>query len=204
MVMNTNPRDEPHPYVDSDAWQRGYFSECMSGFEHQVAAHMMAEGMVDEALLLTRAIHDRYHAAKRNPYNEIEASDHYARAMASYGTFVSACGFRYHGPEGMIAFAPRWNRHDFRAPFTTAEGWGTYRQRVGAGRQQHQLALKYGSLRLARLEFAAEGDRPFASVNARLDDRPVPARVERLGDRACVTLQAPVRIATDQVLSIEL
>ncbi|MEP6748497.1 MAG: GH116 family glycosyl-hydrolase, partial [Bacteroidota bacterium] len=82
MVMNTNPHNEPKPYGENVTWQLGYFHECMSGFEHQVAAHMMAEGMTDEALILTRAIHDRYHAAKRNPYNEIECSDHYARAMA--------------------------------------------------------------------------------------------------------------------------
>ena len=81
------------------SWQMGYFNECMSGFEHQVASHMMAEGMTDEALIITRSIHDRYHAAKRNPYNEIECSDHYARAMASYGTFITACGFEYHGPK---------------------------------------------------------------------------------------------------------
>ncbi len=86
MIMNTNPRNEEDPYGVKDAWQVTYFHECMSGFEHQVASHMMAEGMVEESLILTRAIHDRYHAAKRNPFNEVECSDHYARAMASYGT----------------------------------------------------------------------------------------------------------------------
>jgi uncharacterized protein (DUF608 family) len=67
MVMNTNPKNEDKAYGDNTTWQLGYFHECMSGFEHQVAAHMMAEGMVDESLTLTRVIHDRHHAAKRNP-----------------------------------------------------------------------------------------------------------------------------------------
>ena len=93
MIMNSNPKNEARPYGDEVTWQMGYFHECMSGFEHQVAAHMMAEGMVEESLILTRMIHDRYHASKRNPFNEIECSDHYARAMASYGTFLMACGF---------------------------------------------------------------------------------------------------------------
>ena len=65
----------------------------MSGFEHQAASHMIAEGLLLEGLAVTRAIHDRYHAARRNPYNEIECSDHYSRAMASYGSFVTLCGF---------------------------------------------------------------------------------------------------------------
>ncbi len=76
---------------NAKAWQIGYFSECMSGFEHQVAAHMMAEGMVEESLVLTRSIHDRYHAYKRNPFNEIECSDHYAvqwRVMAHLSALV--------------------------------------------------------------------------------------------------------------------
>ena len=68
MVMNTNPRNDDKPYGEAKAWQIGYFSECMSGFEHQVAAHMMAEGMVEESLVLTRSIHDRYHAYKRESF----------------------------------------------------------------------------------------------------------------------------------------
>ena len=30
-----------------------------------------------EGLAITRAIHDRYHPSRRNPFNEIECSDHY-------------------------------------------------------------------------------------------------------------------------------
>jgi non-lysosomal glucosylceramidase len=153
MILNTNPRNEEFPFGVKDAWQLGYFNECMSGFEHQVASHMMAEGMTEEALTLTRAVHDRYHAFKRNPFNEIECSDHYARAMASYGTFVTACGFQYHGPKGYIAFAPALNKDDFKAPFVTAEGWGTYTQKGG----HHTLQLKYGHLQLQTLRFAHSG-----------------------------------------------
>lgn len=153
LIMNTNPYNEPRPYGDNVTWQLGYFHECMTGFEHQVASHMMAEGMTDEALVITRAIHDRYHAAKRNPYNEIECSDHYARAMASYGTFITACGFEYHGPKGYLRFAPGWNRENFKAAFTAAEGWGAYSQVKNNDRQQHIIKLQYGSLLLTTLAF---------------------------------------------------
>ena len=151
MILNTNPLNEAKPYGEEVSWQGGYFNECMSGFEHQVASHMMAEGMVDEALILTRTIHDRYHAVKRNPFNEIECSDHYARAMASYGSFITACGFEYHGPGGFMKFAPKLSPDHFKAPFTAAEGWGSYSQRRSGQHFSATLELKYGQLELKEL-----------------------------------------------------
>ena len=104
-----------------------YFNECMNGFEHQVAGHMIWEGMVQEGLAVERTVHDRYHAARRNPWNEIECGDHYSRSMASYGVFIAACGFEYHGSKEYLAFIPRLTPEDFAAAFTAAEGWGVSR-----------------------------------------------------------------------------
>ena len=70
----------------------------MNGFEYQVAGHMIWEGMVKEGLAVERAIHDRYHASRRNPWNEVECGDHYARSMASYGVFIAACGYEHTAP----------------------------------------------------------------------------------------------------------
>ncbi len=120
-------------------------------------SHMVWEGMVLEGLAVTRAIHDRHHARLRNPYNEIECSDHYARAMASYGTLLAACGFEYHGRQGRLGFAPRIAPEDFRAAFTTAEGWGTFAQKRTGDQQQVTLALRWGRLRLRRLSFVPAG-----------------------------------------------
>jgi len=103
-------------------WAAGYFNECMNGFEYQVAGHMIWEGMVQEGLAITRAVHDRYHASRRNPWNEVECGDHYARSMASYGVFLAACGFSYHGPQERLGFAPRLTPAEFKVAFTTAEG----------------------------------------------------------------------------------
>jgi uncharacterized protein (DUF608 family) len=134
-------------------WQYAYFNECMTGFEWQAAAHMVQEGapigaadyqkisgLLDNAadpraltargLAVGRAIHDRYAPSRRNPYNEIECSDHYARANASYSLFLAACGFSYNGPEGVIGFDPKIGPEDFKAPFTAAEGWGTFEQKL--------------------------------------------------------------------------
>ncbi|MFZ9215035.1 MAG: GH116 family glycosyl hydrolase, partial [Sediminibacterium sp.] len=165
MVMNTNPSNEAKPYGENTTWQLGYFHECMSGFEHQVAAHMMAEGMTDEALVLTRMIHDRYHAAKRNPFNEIECSDHYARAMASYGTFISACGFDYDGPNGFISFAPKMSPDKCKVPFTSASGWGSYEQIQHEDHFIAKLNVAYGSLRLNKISLEPTIHITTAKVN---------------------------------------
>ncbi|WP_316814507.1 GH116 family glycosyl-hydrolase [Pedobacter nyackensis] len=171
MVMNTNPGNEQKPYGDNVGWQLGYFHECMSGFEHQVAAHMMAEGMVNESLVLTRVINDRYHGAKRNPFNEIECSDHYARAMASYGTFLNACGYEYHGPRKYLSFSPKVSPERFKGAYTTAEAWGSYEQAQSASGQESKLSVAYGTLQLLTLALgksqvtAVQQDRVKATLN---------------------------------------
>uniref|UniRef100_UPI003568F19A GH116 family glycosyl hydrolase n=1 Tax=Stieleria sp. TaxID=2795976 RepID=UPI003568F19A len=88
----------PHGKIEPKSGKKnyaGYLNECMTGFEWQVAAHMIWEGLVEKGLAIGKAIYDRYLPKDRNPYNEIECSDHYARAMSSYSAFMAVCGFRY-------------------------------------------------------------------------------------------------------------
>ncbi|MGC8830102.1 MAG: GH116 family glycosyl hydrolase [Verrucomicrobiia bacterium] len=132
-------------------WAAGYFNECMTGFEYQVAWHAISKGMLLEGLAITRAIHDRYHPSKRNPYNEIECGDHYARAMASYGVFLAICGFVCHCPNGRIEFKPRLNPQNFKAAFTAAAGWGSYAQKFESNSGSSILEIKYGELDLNQL-----------------------------------------------------
>jgi len=129
-------------------WAAGYFNECMNGFEHQVAGHMIWEGLTLEGLAVERTLHDRYSASRRNPWNEIECGDHYARSMASYGVYLAACGFEYHGPNAHIGFAPKLSPEDFKCAFTSAEGWGSYSQKVQAGKLTAEIAVRWGKLKL--------------------------------------------------------
>lgn len=197
-----------------DAWAAGYFNECMNGFEYQVAGHMIWEGLVQEGLAITRMLHDRYHASKRNPWNEIECGDHYARSMASYGIYLAACGFDYHGPRGMIAFAPRVSPEKFQAAFTAAEGWGTFSQAIVQGTFSARLALKWGKLRVQeiRLEVGDQA-RPTGkiklwsnSVGARstpaIPERELPAKIMVEGGRLVVLLAEPIELEGGDVLVI--
>ena len=203
LVMTTNPRGTKDPYKDPNAWQMGYFNECMSGFEHQVASHMIAEGMVTEGLAIMRAIHDRYSTGKRNPWNEIECSDHYSRAMASYGCFVSACGFEVHGPSGRIGFAPRWSEQNFRAPFVGPEGWGTFSQRLTNGKLDVTLAVMSGRLRLKTVSLRALNGR-MSSCLARKGNESILAAVKSDGDRRLVSFETVVFVERGETLNLTL
>jgi uncharacterized protein (DUF608 family) len=173
----------------------GYFNECMTGFEYQVASHMLWEGMIEEGLAITRAVHDRYHASRRNPWNEVECGDHYARAMASYGVFLAVCGYEYHGPKGYLAFAPRLTPADFRAPFTTADGWGTFEQRREGQQQRETLTLRWGKLALQVLAFTPADKAQPTRVKVTLAGKPVAAR-HTIEDGRVV-----IRLASETVLS---
>jgi non-lysosomal glucosylceramidase len=202
MIMNTNPTNEEKAYGESVTWQLGYFHECMSGFEHQVASHMMAESMTDEALILTRMIHDRYHASKRNPFNEIECSDHYARAMASYGTFITASGFQYHGSKGYIRFAPAWNADDFKSAFIAAEGWGTYSEQKKNDTRVYTIAVKHGLLQLQAMRFEKSINSDVEKIDVSLGKKRLACNFELHGDTVLITLDKKISVPVSQVLMV--
>jgi hypothetical protein len=181
-------------------WAAGYFNECMNGFEYQVAWHMVAEGMLTEGLAITRALHDRYHGSRRNPWNEIECGDHYARSMASYGVFLAACGFDYDGPRGVLKFQPRLPGQSFRSAFTTAEGWGTYDQSQDGRRQVSRVTLRWGRLRLSQV--GMPGDASSARVSVEVRGRRVPAQVTHQNGQWLATLESEVTLHAGDTLEL--
>ncbi|MCX7009467.1 MAG: GH116 family glycosyl hydrolase, partial [Kiritimatiellaeota bacterium] len=183
-------------------WAAGYFNECMNGFEYQVAGHMVWENMLLEGFAVTRALHDRYHASRRNPWNEVECGDHYARSMASYGVFLAACGFEYHGPKGHLGFAPRITPENFKAPFTTAAGWGTYEQQSQISNFKSQIALKWGALRLRTLALELPEKARASFVRVQLDGVKVGAQLKQDGRRLLIMLDAEARLRAGQSLEV--
>jgi uncharacterized protein (DUF608 family) len=182
-------------------WAAGYFNECMNGYEYEVAGHMIWEGMLFEGLAVTRAVHDRYHASRRNPWNEIECGDHYARSMASYGVYLAACGFACHSPKGHIGFAPRLTPEDFRCAFTSAEGWGTFSQQSEGANLKAQLVVKWGRLRLKTmaLDFSTA-----QSVRVTLAGKLIATTMAKAASQVTLNFEEDVFVTAGQTLEISL
>ncbi len=120
------------------SWPRGgrpripfvYSDEVWTGIEYQVATHLIYEGLVTEGLELVRAVRDRYDGIRRNPWNEVECGNHYARSMASWGVLLGLTGTVWDGRDRSLRFSPRAQAvrdGRFATFFSTAEGWGRVR-----------------------------------------------------------------------------
>ena len=176
----------------------------MNGFEYQVAGHMIWEGMVQEGLAVTRAVHDRYHASKRNPWNEVECGDHYARSMASYGVFLAACGFEYHGPKRHIGFVPRLTPENFKAAFTSAEGWGSLSQNRNDMAQINCIEVKWGMLRLKTLAFELPPGVNLKTTRVSVGAKRVNVKAVQTGQRVELTLSKEVTLQAREIITSKL
>jgi len=208
LLMCTWPKGGRNPNFQKH-WQYQYFNECMTGFEWQAASHMLFEGrrepdLLQDGLAVARAIHDRYNARLRNPYNEIECSDHYARAMASYGAFLAVCGYEHHGPKGHLGFAPALRPENFRAAFTAAGAWGTFSQKRDADEQTAHVAVRWGTLRLKTLALEVPDGKKVAEARATAGGKAIPAECRADGRRVVVALGREVALEPDQALEVHL
>ncbi|MCE0510818.1 GH116 family glycosyl-hydrolase [Microbacterium aurugineum] len=113
------------------SWPRGgrpsipfvYSDEVWTGIEHQVAASLLYTGRAEDALRIERSLRARYDGTHRNPWNEIECGNHYARSLASWALLLAASGVQWDAPTRVLSFAPAVPG-PFRSLFTTGTGWG--------------------------------------------------------------------------------
>ena len=201
LLMCSWPRGEAQRVTESYDF---YFNECMNGFEYQVAWHMIGAGLVQEGLAITRMIHDRYHASRRNPWNEVECGDHYSRSMASFGVFLRACGFDYHGPKGHLGFAPKLTPENFKCPFTTAEGWGSYAQESQISDFKSQISLQWGRLRLRTVALEVRQGFTPVQVTATIAGKTVPATLALEGNKAAIRFEPELVLISGQAVQITL
>ncbi|SHI56652.1 Uncharacterized protein, contains GBA2_N and DUF608 domains [Arenibacter nanhaiticus] len=187
VIMATFPKGgtDIAPGVIENEWEKlviGYFSEIWTGQEHQLAATLISEGMVAEGLKVEKALHDRYTSQRRNPYNEIEYGNHYTRAMSGYAPFIAASGFTYHGPKGIIGFAPKMSAENFKSAFITAEGWGSFSQQIAASSQEVALILNYGKVNLSQLQLELPKGKKLSKLQITLNGEPLGVVESKLED----------------------
>jgi uncharacterized protein (DUF608 family) len=124
-----------------------YSDEVWTGFEYQVASHLIMMGRIREGLEIVRTARVRYDGRHRNPFNEYECGHWYARAMSSYGLIQAFCGARYDAVEKVLHLKPAV-KGDFRAFLSTATGFGT----VGIRNGKPFCEVRNGRIEIRRIE----------------------------------------------------
>jgi uncharacterized protein (DUF608 family) len=179
------------------SWPRGqrpllpfvYSDEVWTGIEYQVAAHLIYEGYVDEGFRIVRAVRNRYDGERRNPWNEVECGNHYARALASWSLILALSGFRYSAPQRLLGFEPRFDGEKFASFWSVGEpGWGYYEQDRRESSFAATLKVLHGTgIEIAQLALPVSvSSRPEVQV----EGRRVGASLE--GGR--IVLESPVRL----------
>lgn len=143
--------EETEPGLLMCTWPRGgrpelptrYCDEVWTGSEYQVAALCWMEGLGEQATEIAEGIWRRHDGRRRNPYNEIECGDHYARAMAGWSLLEARCGLSWDALTGTLTFVPG---DSGTIPVLAATGWGLLRR--GA---RPRLQWRHGTLPLRRL-----------------------------------------------------
>ena len=137
--------------------------------------------------------------------------------MASYGVYLAACGYEYHGPKRQLGFSPRLTSSNaagaadfFKCAFTTAEGWGVYQQSMdsqGGNRTPSwkcSVLLKWGQLRIRSLAVSVPPGFNPNTVRVRVKNRRVPGQFVRSGSRVTVTLSEEATIPANESIEVSL
>lgn len=137
-------------------WPRGgeptipfpYSDEVWTGFEYHVASHLMRAGHVVEGIEIVRLARQRHDGTIRNPFNEYECGNWYARAMSSYSLLYGLTGARYDAIDRRLTIAPRISG-DFRSFLCTATGYGT----VGVAGGEPFIDVRQGTIDVRQLDY---------------------------------------------------
>lgn len=177
-----------------------YCDEVWTGIEYQVGAHCITEGLVEEGLKILAALRARYNGTRRNPYNEIECGDHYARAMAGWSMLEAISGFQYNAHLDALWFQPALDDTVFRAPFIVRDGWGVFEQQqdTDAMASQVQLTCAFGEIHLSQLTFKTRA----TDATVTLENKLLESTIIRDGETCSLTFTTPVVLRVDTTLFI--
>jgi non-lysosomal glucosylceramidase len=128
-----------------------YHAETWTGLEYTAATGLFFEGMDDEGIKIIKNVRDRYDGYKRNPFNEEECGNHYARAMASWSAILALSKFHYSADEGSFSITSKPGYYFW----SNGYAWGS----VKVEGSSVTLKVAYGNLKLADLKL--DGGKDF-------------------------------------------
>ena len=178
-----------------------YCDEVWTGIEYQVAAHCLIEGLTDQGYAILQALRNRYNGERRNPYNEIECGDHYARAMAGWSVIDAVSGVRYNAVTGQLVLRASSGRIESRVPLVTSTGWGTIVQSNAAGVYQIDMHAGYGKIVLNSVVIDDHEGGTLAISNG---GNPVTGEMNTLERRHEITLPHGTAITANTMLNLSL
>lgn len=143
---------------------KGYSNEAWTGVEYHVAATLMQYGLVDQGLRLVRAVRSRHDGLKRNPWDEIESGNHYARAMSGWALLPALCGLTWSAVEGRLKLHVRVNPESFRSFFSIPACYGEIRQTIRDHAARLEIIPSHGSMRVQEIVWTVPSDTGTAPV----------------------------------------
>jgi hypothetical protein len=88
-----------------------------------------------------------------------------------------------------MRFAPKWDAAHFKAPFTAAEGWGSYAQQRSDDVMKCTLEPKYGQVQLSIFSVEMPKGGKVKAATVTLGGQAVPAKWKQTGGSVLVSLQ---------------
>jgi uncharacterized protein (DUF608 family) len=188
-----NRQTYPFPYSD----------EVWTGIEYQVAGHLVFEGLLKEGLSIVKGARDRYDGEKRNPWNEVECGNHYARAMASWSVLLALSGYHYDGVNKKIEFNPCINEIDFKSFYSCGTGWGQFTQTKTDKNINQSLSIDFGSLKFKSYLFGLK-DKKIDDMFVKIGEKEIPTKYN-IKDGICeITFKKELEIKEGEKMTFEI
>jgi non-lysosomal glucosylceramidase len=126
-----------------------YGFEAWTGLEYTAATAMIYENMNGEALKIMKDVRNRYDGYKRNPFNEEECGNHYARAMASWSAIIAWSHFNYSAVEKKFTMTAKPGNYFWSDGYS----WGN----AIVENQKITIAVHYGTMVIKSIDLHGAG-----------------------------------------------
>ncbi len=122
---------------------------------------------------------------------------------SSYPVLLKQASYRT-GFIGKLAFGPRVQQGNFRAAFTTAEGWGRFSQTIEGGRQNNAIELRYGTLSLKELTLDTGLEFEATKAEITVNGDRIEARWKLQAERAVIEFPSVLDLSAGQIMVVEM